>query len=112
MNSMIKLYILNDDGEKVFGEGPFRLLKATAELGSLRKAALSMDMAYSKARKLLVTAEEAFGTPLVVPTIGGKSGGGSKLTDEATNLLAKYEIYRKRCKEANSQIYEEVFGKQ
>lgn len=107
---MIKLYIVDENGEKVFGEGPYRLLKATLEHGSLRKAAISMDMAYSKARKLIAKAENAFGTPLLVATIGGKTGGGSQVTEEGKDLIEKYEQYRKECKEANKRIYHDIFG--
>lgn len=110
MKSMVKLYILDEAGEKVFGEGPFRLLQATAEHGSLRRAAISMDMAYSKARKLITTAENAYGFPLLVPTIGGKTGGGSVLTPECEALMEKYARYRKECKAANERIYGEIFG--
>lgn len=110
MNSMIKLYIVDENGDKVFGEGPYRLLKATMELGSLRKAAISMDMAYSKARKLISTAENAFGTPLLLPTIGGRTGGGSQVTEAGKELLEKYERYRNECKEANERIYSNIFG--
>lgn len=109
MQPMVKVYILDDEKQKVFGEGPYRLLKAVEEQGSLRKAALSMEMAYTKARKLLQTAEGAYG-PLVIPTIGGHAGGGSVLTEAGKELLTKYERYRNECKEANRRIYESIFS--
>jgi len=110
MKPAVKVLILDDDGNKIFGEGPFRLLKAVEETGSLRQAAITMEMAYTKARKLLLNAEKGFGVRLVIPTTGGSHGGGSKLSQEAKEILEKYEIYRKKCKEANERIYEEIFG--
>ena len=56
MKPGIRITLLDSNGEKFFGEGPCRLLRAVEETGSLRAAAISMDMAYSKAMKLLKTA--------------------------------------------------------
>lgn len=110
MKSMVKIYLLDEADQKVFGEGPYRLLQAVEKTGSLRGAAISMDMAYTKALKLITTAENAFGYPLMVRTTGGKSGGGSSLTPEGKELLEKYERYRTECKEANRRIYDSIFG--
>ena len=49
MKAATKIIFFTDTGEKFFGEGPYRLLMAVEETGSLRAAALSMEMAYSKA---------------------------------------------------------------
>lgn len=110
MKPAIRVLILNDDGEKIFGEGPYRLLKAVDETGSLRQAAIGMEMAYTKARKLLFNAEKGFGIQLVIPTTGGSHGGGSVLSPEAKELLAKYEFWKKKTKETNEKLYEEIFG--
>ena len=47
MKAVTKIIFLDDDGEKFFGEGPARLLHGVEEKGSLRAAALSMEMAYT-----------------------------------------------------------------
>ena len=49
MQAVTKIYFLNDNGEKFFGEGPCRLLRLVEQTGSLRAAAAAMEMAYSKA---------------------------------------------------------------
>ena len=41
---------------------------------------------------------------------GGKDGGGSRLTPEGKELLAKYEAYRDQCAEANRRIYHQIFS--
>lgn len=110
MEPMVKVYLMDEDGEKIFGEGPYRLLLETEKAGSLRHAASNMEMAYTKALKLLTRAEAALGYPLLTRATGGKSGGGSQLTPEGKELLAKYEVYRAKCKEANRRIYQEIFG--
>ncbi|MCQ2560281.1 MAG: LysR family transcriptional regulator [Clostridia bacterium] len=110
MKPAIKVLILSDAGERIFGEGPYRLLKAVEETGSLRQAALSMEMAYTKARKILSNSEKGFGVKLLIPTTGGVHGGGSVLSPQAKEILAKYELFRRKSREANELIYEEIFG--
>lgn len=100
-----------EGNEKFFGEGPCRLLKGIERTGSLRAAAMEMDMSYSKATSILSRAEKALKFPLTQKTIGGKGGGGSQLTPEAREFLKRYEKYREACYEANSRIYHEIFSK-
>lgn len=100
-----------EGNEKFFGEGPCRLLKGIERTGSLRAAAMEMDMSYSKASSILSRAEKALKFPLTEKQIGGKGGGGSQLTPEAKDFLKRYEKYREACYEANSRIYHEIFSK-
>ena len=112
MTAATKIIFFDENGEKFFGEGPCRLLKAVEETGSLRAAALSMGMAYSKALKLVKNAEAALGFPLTMRNTGGKDGGGSTLTPEGREFLHKYEAYRDACVQANRQLYLEFFPEQ
>ena len=109
MKAVTKITFLDDNGEKFFGEGPARLLRGVEERGSLRAAAMAMDMAYTKALKLIRNAETALGFTLVRRSTGGKDGGGSCLTEEGKEWLERYEAYRDACKEANSKLYLEFF---
>lgn len=109
MQPMTRVYLLDGQGQRVFGEGPFRLLLAVEETGSLRGAAQSMGMAYTKALKILKRAEAALGCPLTCRQTGGRNGGGSRLTPQGRELLERYDTYRSRCVQANRRIYEEVF---
>ena len=112
MKAVTKIMFLNDSGEKFFGEGPARLLRGVNETGSLRKAAMSMDMAYTKALKLIKNAEEALGFSLIDRATGGRDGGGSRLTGEGKEWLERYERYREACIQANSRLYLECFPEQ
>jgi molybdate transport system regulatory protein len=112
MKAVTKITFLDDNGEKFFGEGPARLLRAVEEHGSLRAAAMSMDMAYTKALKLIRNAENALGFALIRRSAGGKDGGGSYLTKEGKEWLHRYEAYRDACKLSNSRLYLEFFPEQ
>ena len=112
MKAVTKITFLDDNDEKFFGEGPARLLRAVEETGSLRAAAISMGMAYTKALKLIRNAENALAFPLIRRSTGGKDGGGSCLTQEGKEWLQRYEDYRDACKQANSKLYLEFFPEQ
>lgn len=110
MKAVTKIVFLDDQGEKFFGEGPFQLLRAVEATGSLRAAAMSMGMAYTKALKVLKNAENALGFSLTVRTTGGKDGGGSQLTPEGKEWLLRYDNYRNACVQANHKLYQEFFS--
>ena len=112
MKAVTKILFLDDNGEKFFGEGPARLLLGVQEYGSLRAAAMSMDMAYTKALKLIRNAENALGFALIRRSTGGRDGGGSCLTEEGKEWLTRYEAYRDACKLSNSRLYLEFFPEQ
>ena len=109
MKPVTRITLTDDNGIKFFGEGPCRLLRAVEKTGSLRAAAMEMEMAYSKANKLLKQAEQALGYPLTARSTGGRDGGGSVLTPEGRKLLEQYEAYRDACVKANQALYRRFF---
>ena len=111
MKVVTRITFLDDNGEKFFGEGPARLLRGVEECGSLRSAAMAMEMAYTKALKLVKQAEAALGYPLITRTTGGKDGGGSILTPEGKRWLSQYEAYRDACVTSNQALYRQFFPK-
>ena len=92
MRAAIKITFFDDNDEKFFGEGPYRLLLAVEETGSLRSASKSMGLAYSKAFRMIKNAE------------------GSTITPEGKEWLKKYEQYREACIQAGSKLYMEIFS--
>lgn len=109
MRAVTKLVFLDENNEKFFGEGPWRLLRAVEETGSLNAAAASMDMAYTKAMKMLKNAEKALGFKLTERTVGGRNGGGSRPTAECLEWLERYEAYRAACIRENQRLYREYY---
>ena len=111
MKSEIRVFLCDDDNLRFFGEGPCRLLHLIEETGSLRAAALSMGMAYTKALHLMKRAEKNLGFSLTARTIGGKGGGGSVLTPEAKEFLHDYETWRNACIQSSRELYTQIFSK-
>lgn len=112
MRAAVRIIFLDENGEKFFGEGPCRLLHAVDETGSLRAAAQSMGMAYTKALKIMKNAEKALGFALTERMAGGKDGGGSVLTPEGKEWLKRYKAYRDACIQADRRLYLEFFPEQ
>lgn len=110
MKAVTKIVFYTDEGDKFFGEGPYRLLKGIEETGSLRASAGRMNMAYTKALKLMKNAEAALQFPLIERTTGGKDGGGSRLTEAGKEWVERYEGYREACVAANREIYHRFFS--
>lgn len=77
-------------GELAFGARDAALLRAIDAEGSLNAAASSLGRSYSRAHGRIATLEAEFG-PLVERTRGGSGGGGSSLTTDAWDLLARYD---------------------
>lgn len=96
--------------QRCFGPGVMELLHLVDELHSLRAAAISMAMAYSKAWTLIRNAEEGLGFKLLLSTAGGKNGGGAFLTDEARQMMTAYEEYCARLHEFGDALFEEMFA--
>ena len=105
MRARTKIIFFDDNNEKFFGEGPYLLLKGLEETGSLRAAALQMEMAYTKALKLIAHAENALGFSLTTRKIGGSKGGGSQLTEQGKEWIKTYEAYRAACEQANYELF-------
>jgi molybdate transport system regulatory protein len=104
----VRLY--SDDDERCFGPGIATLLHRVEEHRSLRAAAASMGMAYSKAWRIIRTAEEVFGCSLLSSTIGGPHGGGAVLTEEARRLLTVYDAYCADVGAYAAQKFDSAFG--
>ncbi len=110
MKPDLRAYLLGFEGARVFGPGPRELLERVESEGSLRAAAISMGMAYTKASRMVKAAEASFGFPLTERTIGGVGGGGSRLTAEARDLLDRYEAFESACEQDLRRNFAECFS--
>ena len=97
------------NGERVFGPGVAELLKRVQEHHSLRAAAFSMEMAYSKAWQIIRTAEDGFGCKLLSSTSGGRHGGGAVLTPEGERILNAYERFAADINAYSQERFQENF---
>jgi len=101
--------LFTGEGEKCFGPGVAELLTRIEAGGSLRKAALEMGMAYSKAWQVVRECERALGFPLIARSVGGRLGGGSRLTDRGEGMLRAYRSLSERLNQAAEALTGELF---
>jgi len=101
----IKLY----KNDKAFGPGIVSLLMGIKEYGSLKQAASHMNLAYSKAWKMLKNSEEELGFSLALREAGGEKGGGSILTKEGEEILAKYCVFLEEARKSVDSIFSKYF---
>ena len=102
-----KLFIApaDSDPDSSFGGGLIALLRGVEETGSLNRAAKDMHMAYSKAWKLMNSAEQQFGQQL----IDRDGARGSTLTEAGTRLAAAFGIVNRELSEyADKRLQEEL----
>ena len=108
LHAILSVRVFTD--QKCFGPGVAQLLRQVDELHSLRAAALSMSMAYSKAWTVVRNAEDGLGFHLLTSTAGGKHGGGAELTDEARQMIAAYDAYCEKLRAYGEKLFEETFA--
>lgn len=96
--------------DKCFGPGIAELLERVDRLHSLRKATIEMSMAYSKAWRIVKTAEENLGFKLLSSVTGGKGGGGAVLTDDAIRFLTSYRRLEKSVRQYADEAFVEIMG--
>ena len=96
--------------EKFFGPGVARLLAGIGETGSIRAAAAAMDMAYSKAWRILKTAEKHMGFKLLDAHAGGRAGGGARLTPQCADFLRRYTDFAAEISAEARRLKEKYFG--
>lgn len=110
MNIKSKIWI-EKDGEPVFSKGRCVLLKAIDEQGSISGAAREMGISYRKAWGYIKAMEERLGVDLVATRVGGGSGGGASITDEARLLVERFARLEKGMRELVDERFDEVFGR-
>jgi molybdate transport system regulatory protein len=87
----VKLWMTNEKGEAVFGNGLAELIEEIDQRHSVLEAAKHLEMSYRYALHRITLAEERLGEPLVTRVRGGARGGGfSQVTDFGRDLVKRY----------------------
>lgn len=108
LHPVLTLRLFTD--RKCFGPGVATLLHGVERHHSLRAAAQAMEMAYSKAWRILREAETQLGFKLLASTVGGKNGGGAVLTPEGARFLAAYDAWAAEVRAEAERLFQARFG--
>jgi molybdate transport system regulatory protein len=84
---------LDFSGTCSIGPGKIGLLEGIERTGSLSAAARALGMSYRRAWLLLHATNEGFENPVVELSVGGKDGGGTRLTEFGRQLIADYREF-------------------
>lgn len=106
MELKTKFYLVDENGEKFMGVGVLWLLEKVGKMGSLRKAAASMSVSYTKAYNMIRRLEEQLGVEVLERRKGGSSRDGASLTPFAVNFVKIYSDFQKEAKECVKIPYE------
>ncbi len=79
-------------GTDLAGARRVALLAAIGEAGSLTRAALAVGLSYKGAWDALEQMANLAGEPLVLRAVGGKGGGGARLTARGAQLVRHYTV--------------------
>lgn len=90
------------------GPGKIGLLEGIERTGSLSAAARDLGMSYRRAWLLLHSLNEGFGDPVVELSVGGKAGGGARLTDFGQRLIATYRQFEGAVDELAARSFADV----
>ncbi|WP_104697261.1 MULTISPECIES: winged helix-turn-helix domain-containing protein [unclassified Helicobacter] len=82
---------IKKDTHNYLGRGKIQLLKYIQETGSLSQAAKKMKMSYKAAWDDIQTINTHSPKPVVETIVGGKNGGGSKISDYGIELIKTFE---------------------
>ncbi len=97
---------LDFSGTCSIGPGKVGLLEGIERSGSLSAAARQLGMSYRRAWLLLHSTNEGFAEPVVELSVGGKDGGGTRLTEFGKKLVADY----RKFEAAIDALAAEAFG--
>lgn len=103
-----KLWLSSMSGEGIISEEVYILLRGISEHGSLKAAAEKAKISYRKAWGSINEAEGLLGYALTDKTRGGKDGGQSVLTKNATRLLEAYTALHEKLDDAVEAAYQEL----
>ena len=85
------------------GPGKIELLEKIEALGSISAAGRAMAMSYRRAWELVEELNVVFGQPVVERQVGGRNGGGARLTALGRRLVAHFRAIEAAAMQAASE---------
>ncbi|WP_068830027.1 TOBE domain-containing protein [Pseudomonas sp. BMS12] len=96
------------NGKNLAGQGRIELLAHIAESGSITQAAKAMGMSYKAAWDAVDAMNNAAGSALVQRSVGGKGGGGTRLTEAGQQLIESYRRYQEEHRRFLERLGEDL----
>jgi molybdate transport system regulatory protein len=110
MEIKAKFWIENK-GEVVLGAGKAALLQAVDRLGSIQQAAAEFGMSYRHAWGAIRRIENRAGFKIVNTKLGGKEGGGARLTQQGKIFVDRVDSLLSDLQRMVEKRFREKSGK-
>lgn len=111
MKLRAKIWLENDEGKLLVGEGRLKIFKAIDETGSMSAAARALGMSYRAVWGKVRATEERLGVRLVRGVAGGPKHGGTTLTKEALAFVRAFEEFNAEATDAVERLAEKMLPK-
>lgn len=98
------------DGENFGGSSRVALLAKIAEHGSITRAAKALGISYKAAWDAIDAMNNMAGEPLVERAVGGRGGGGTRLTRRGTQLVENFALIEQEHRRFIAQLSRQVDG--
>ncbi len=77
----------------VVGPGRVELLERIQQCGSIRQAAIQMNMSYRQAWQLIEHMNTHLDKPVVISHRGGKGGGKAEVTEKGQKVIEQFHLF-------------------
>ena len=104
----LRVWIKEETNGHFLGNGRVQLLENIKNTGSITKGAALMNMSYRQAWQMVEEINAASNTPLVEKMLGGKGGGGAKLTEAGESAVQKFHVIEKKIAEFATLLNQEL----
>lgn len=101
-----KIWLENELGDGILGDGKWILLKAIEKEGSLTAATEVLNLSYRKTWNNLKKIEKLLGFPILEKNRGGKDGGHTSLTKEGKKLVKTFDKFHTEFDEKINKAFQ------
>ncbi len=102
-----RVWIKEENGHYL-GRGRITLLEQIRSNGSITKAAKAMQMSYRQAWQMVEDMNKLANEILVEKILGGKGGGGAKLTKEGEHAIEVFYLLEEKIKNYSEKLSKEI----
>jgi molybdate transport system regulatory protein len=87
-------------GAPAMGPGKAELIERIGQTGSISAAARGMGMSYRRAWQLVEALNQAYREPVIHTEVGGRRGGGARVTAFGKRLVARFRAMERKASAA------------
>lgn len=109
MKIRYKVWLEDETGKQILGEGLVRILELIEHHGSIIGAARELKMSYRACWGKIKEMEQRFGKALIEPHVGGGKNRGTLLTTEGRKLLRQFHLFQEEVSENTEALFLRYF---